>query len=156
MAGDRGMITNTRIADLHELPGMDWITAPRAPAIAALASADGSLQTSLFDTQNFAEITYPDYPGERLICCRNPVLAADRARKREALLAATEKDLEKVRASVNAGRLNGAGAIGERAVRSSAGTRSPGNSSLTSPAPASLTGATRRRSPPRPPTTGYT
>jgi hypothetical protein len=115
MVGDRGMITNTRIADLRELPGMDWITALRAPAVAALASDGGPLQMSLFDTQNFAEITHPDYPGERLICCHNPVLAEDRARKREALLAATEKDLEKIRASVNAGRLKGAGAIGERA-----------------------------------------
>ena len=115
MAGDRGMITNTRIADLRKLPGMDWITALRAPAIAALARDDGPLQMSLFDTQNFAEITHPGYPGERLICCHNPFLAADRARKREALLAATEKDLEKITASVNAGRLRGAGNIGERA-----------------------------------------
>jgi len=114
MVGDRGMITNTRIADLRELPGMDWITALRAPAITALARDDGPLQMSLFDTQNFAGITHPDYPGERLICCRNPFLAAERARKREDLLAATEKDLEKIRASADAGRLNGAGAIGER------------------------------------------
>jgi hypothetical protein len=115
MAGDRGMITNTRIAGLRELPGMEWITALRAPATAALARDDGPLQMSLFDTQSFAEITHPDYPGERLICCRNPFLAAGRARKREDLLAATEKDLEKIRASVDAGRLGGAGAIGERA-----------------------------------------
>jgi Transposase DDE domain len=114
MVGDRGMITNTRIADLRELPGMDWITALRAPAIAALASDDGPLQMTLFDTQNFAEITHPSYPGERLICCRNPFLAAERARKREDLLAATEKDLQKIRASADAGRLNSAAAIGER------------------------------------------
>src|ERR1039458_3107125 len=75
---------------------------------------DGPLQMSLFDTQNFAEISHPDYPGERLICCRNPFLAADRARKRQALLAATEKDLEKNRASVSARRLKGADKIGER------------------------------------------
>jgi Transposase DDE domain len=115
MAGDRGMITDTRIADLRELPGMEWITALRAPAIAALARDDGPLQMTLFDQQSFAEITHPDYPGERLICCKNPFLAADRARKREDLLAATEKDLEKIRASAAAGRLGGAGAIGERA-----------------------------------------
>ena len=115
MVGDRGMITNTRIADLRELPGMEWITALRAPAIAALARDDGPLQMTLSDRQSFAEITHPDYPGERLICCRNPFLAADRARKREDLLAATEKDLEKIRASAAAGRLGGAGAIGERA-----------------------------------------
>ena len=69
---------------------------------------------SLFDDHSFAEITHPDYPGERLICCRNPFLAADRARKREALLAATETDLAKIRASAAAGRLKGAANIGER------------------------------------------
>jgi Transposase DDE domain len=115
MAGDRGMITSTRIEDLRKLPGMDWITALRAPAIAKLASDDGPLQMSLFDAHSFAEITHPDYPGERLVCCRNPFLAAERARKREALLAATENDLAKIRASADAGRLRGAGAIGERA-----------------------------------------
>src|ERR1019366_4819486 len=111
MVGDRGMITNTRIADLRELPGMDWITSLRASAVAALARDDGPLQMSLSGTQNLAEITHPDYPGERLVCCHNPVLAADRARTREALLAATEKDLEKIRASADAGRLKGAAAI---------------------------------------------
>ena len=115
MVGDRGMITGTRIDDLRKLEGMDWITALRAPAIAALARDDGPLQMSLFDQQNFAEITHPDYPGERLICCRNPFLAAQRASKREALLAATEKDLAKIKASVHAGRLKEAGPIGERA-----------------------------------------
>ena len=114
MVGDRGMITNTRIADLRKLDGMEWVTALRAPAIAALASDGGPLQMTLFDTRNFAEITHPDYPGERLVCCHNPFLAAGRARKREDLLAATEKDLEKIRASVDAGRLKGAGKIGER------------------------------------------
>ena len=115
MVGDCGMITGTRIADLRTLEGMEWITALRAPAIAALARDDGPLQMSLFDRQSFAEITHPDYPGERLICCKNPFLAADRARKREDLLAATEKDLEKIQASVASGRLKGAGTIGERA-----------------------------------------
>jgi Transposase DDE domain len=114
MVGDRGMITGTRIADLRTLEGMEWITALRAPAIAALARDDGPLQMSLFDRQSFAEITHPDYPGERLICCKNPFLAADRARKREDLLAATGKDLEKIQASVASGRLKGAGTIGER------------------------------------------
>src|ERR1017187_2792134 len=71
MAGDRGMITGTRIDDLRELPGMDWITSLRAPAVAALAADDGPLQMSLFDTRDFAEIEHPDYPGERLICCHN-------------------------------------------------------------------------------------
>jgi len=114
MAGDRGMITGTRIDDLRKLPGMDWITALRAPAIAALARDDGPLQMSLFDTRDFAEIEHPDYPGERLICCYNPVLAAERARKREALLTATETDLDKIRASAGAGRLKDAARIGER------------------------------------------
>jgi transposase len=117
MAGDRGMITGTRIDDLRKLPGMDWVTSLRAPAVAALARDDGPLQMSLFDVHDFAEITHPDYPGERLVCCHNPVLATERARKREALLAATEKDLEKVTAAAAAGRCKGAGKIGERAGR---------------------------------------
>ncbi|MDQ3764668.1 MAG: IS1634 family transposase [Actinomycetota bacterium] len=112
MVGDRGMITNTRIRDLRALGGMDWITALWAPAIAALAAQDGPLQMSLFDQQNLAEITHPDYPGERLICCRNPVLADERARKREALLTATEQRLDKLVSSVAAGRVRGADRIG--------------------------------------------
>ena len=114
MVGDRGMITGTRIGDLRNLPGMEWITALKAPAIAKLAADGGPLQMSLFDTCNFAEITHPDYPGERLICCHNPVLAADRARKREELLADTEADLGKIRKSVAAGRLKDADKIGIR------------------------------------------
>ncbi len=114
MVGDRGMITGTRIADLRKLEGMDWVTALKAPAIAALAKDDGPLQMSLSGTQNFAEIAHPDYPGERLICCHNPVLAAGRARKREDLLAATETDLAKIKASVAAGRLTDPDKIGIR------------------------------------------
>ena len=114
LVGDRGMITTTRIKELRQLEGMDWITALKAPAIAALASDDGPLQPSLFDTRNFAEITHPDYPGERLICCRNPALADERARKRQALLAATDKDLATIATSVRAGRLTGAEKISER------------------------------------------
>jgi hypothetical protein len=114
MVGDRGMITGTRIDDLRKLDGMGWITALKAPAIAALAEDDGPLQMSLFDTQNFAEITSPDYPGERLICCHNPVLAAERARKREELLAATEADLAKIAAAADAGRLTDPDKIGIR------------------------------------------
>jgi hypothetical protein len=115
MVGDRGMITGTRIDDLRKLPGMDWVTALKAPAIAKLAADGGPLQMSLFDTQNFAEITHPDYPGERLICCHNPVLEADRARTRAELLADTEAELEKIRKSVAAGRLKDPGKIGLRA-----------------------------------------
>ncbi|MGQ0775192.1 MAG: IS1634 family transposase [Pseudonocardiales bacterium] len=114
LVGDRGMITTTRIEDLRECDGMDWITALKAPTIAALASDDGPLQMSLFDTQNLAQITHPNYPGERLICCRNPALADERARTRQELLAATEQDLAKIAASVQAGRLTGADKIGER------------------------------------------
>jgi hypothetical protein len=114
MIGDRGMITGTRIDDLRKLPGMDWVTALKAPAIAKLAADGGPLQMSLFDTRNFAEITHPDYPGERLICCHNPVLEADRARTREELLADTECDLAKIKASVDAGRLKDPDKIGIR------------------------------------------
>jgi hypothetical protein len=114
MVGDRGMITGTRIDDLRKLPGMDWVTALKAPAIAKLAAEDGPLQMSLFDTQHFAEITHPDYPGERLICCHNPVLEADRARTRAELLADTERDLTKIKAPVDAGRLKDPDKIGIR------------------------------------------
>ncbi len=115
MVGDRGMITGTRIDDLRKLPGMDWVTALKAPAIAKLAADDGPLQMSLSGTQHFAEITHPDYPRERLICCHNPVLAADRARTREELLADTEAELAKIQASVDAGRLKDPDKIGIRA-----------------------------------------
>jgi Transposase DDE domain len=114
MAGDRGMITGTRIGDLRKLAGMDWITALKAPAIKKLAEDGGPLQMSLFDTQNLAEITHPDYPGERLICCHNPVLEADRARTRAELLADTEHDLAKIKAAVDAGRLKDPDKIGIR------------------------------------------
>jgi len=119
MVGDRGMITSARIAALNQAedgtPRPDpygWITALRAPAIKKLLAEDGPLQLSLFDQQDLAEITSPDFPGERLIACRNPVLAAERARKREDLLAATEKLLAPIIVRVTAGRLAGAGPIG--------------------------------------------
>jgi Transposase DDE domain len=117
LVGDRGMITTARITALRELneagTGFDWITALRAPQVAKLAADDGPLQMSLFDTHDLAEIAHPDYPGERLIACRNPLLAVERARKRDELLAATEKLLSPIIARVAAGRLSGAGAIGE-------------------------------------------
>ncbi len=112
--GDRGMITKTRIADLRALEGAGWVTALKAPDIAVLAADGGPLQLSLFDEQNLAEITHPDYPGERLVCCRNPALEESRRLKRESLLAATEADLEKIRASVAAGRLKDKDKIGMR------------------------------------------
>jgi hypothetical protein len=114
MVGDRGMITSARVHELRELGGFGWVTALRAPAIAALASDDGPLQMSLFDQVNLAEITHPDYPGERLVACRNPALAAERARKRLALLEATDTELAKIIAAVAAGRLADAGKIGIR------------------------------------------
>jgi hypothetical protein len=114
MVGDRGMITSARIDALRKLGGMGWVTALRAPAIAALAADDGPLQMSLFDEANLAEIAHPDYPGERLIACRNPALATERARKRLALLESTETELAKIAAAVAAGRLTDAAAIGTR------------------------------------------
>jgi hypothetical protein len=120
LVGDRGMITSARIDALRKLnedpdtaTAFGWITALRAPDIATLAAEQGPLQMSLFDTQDFAEISHPDYPGERLITCRNPALAAERARKRTELLAATDADLAAIAARVAAGRLRGAGKIGE-------------------------------------------
>jgi hypothetical protein len=118
MVGDRGMITTARIDALRDLPaeaGFGWLTCLRAPAIAALAADGGPLQMSLFDQQDLAEITHPDYPGERLIACRNPLLAAERSRKRADLLNATEALLAPIAAAVAAGRLSGAAAIGLRA-----------------------------------------
>ena len=119
MVGDRGMITSARIRALNQTEDgtarpdpYGWITALRAPAIKKLMADDGPLQLSLFDQQDLAEITSDDFPGERLVACRNPVLAADRARKREDLLQATEKLLAPLLARVAAGKLTGAGPIG--------------------------------------------
>jgi transposase len=113
MVGDRGMITSARVEALKELDkNYGWITALRGPAIKKLMADDGPLQLSLFDEQDLAEITSGDFPGERLVACRNPALAAERARKREDLLAATEKLLAPIVARVAAGRLRGAAKIG--------------------------------------------
>ena len=99
LVGDRGMLTEARIReDLRPAGGIDWITALRAPAIRKLVEG-GALQLSLFDEKDLAEITSPDYPGERLIVCKNPLLAEERARKREDLLVSTEAELEKVAAA---------------------------------------------------------
>jgi hypothetical protein len=115
MVGDRGMITSARIKALKEIPGMAWLTCLRAPAIKKLASDGGPLQLSLFDEQDLAEISSPDYPGERLIACCNPVLAAERAAHRQRLLAATEAELTKIKGMVEAGRLADPAKIGVRA-----------------------------------------
>jgi len=106
------MITAARIDALGELEGAGWLTALRAPAIKKLAEDGGPLQLSLFDQQYLAEITSPDYPGERLIVCRNPLQAAERTRKREDLLAATENLLAPIAARVRAAKLAGASEIG--------------------------------------------
>ena len=117
LVGDRGMITEARIGEDLIPAGLDWLTALRAPAIQALAADNGPLQLSFFDERDMAEIVSPDYPGERLIVCRNKALAAERARKREELLTATEADLARIEASVKRKRtpLRGADKIGLKA-----------------------------------------
>ena len=95
LVGDRGMLTSARLRDELRPAQLDWISALRAPQIKALVG-DGALQLSLFDEQNLFEITHPDYPHERLVCCHNPALAQQRARKRDELLAATEHELQTI------------------------------------------------------------
>src|SRR5208282_4884144 len=113
LVGDRGMITQARIDEDLRPAGLDWITALRAPALQGLVSG-GYLQMSLFDDRDMAAVTSPDFPGERLIVCRNPDLARERARKRQDLLTATERDLAKVAAATarKTKPLRGAGEIG--------------------------------------------
>ncbi len=115
MVGDRGLLTSARIEETLRPAGIDWITALRAPAIKALAAEGGPLQPSLFDTRDMAEIVSPDYPGERLVVCKNPLLGQERARKRGELLAATETDLIRIQARVQRASkpLRGAAAIGQ-------------------------------------------
>ncbi|SRR5216684_1095071 len=114
LVGDRGMITSARIAEELKPATLDWLTALRAPAIQTLAAENGPLQLSLFDDRDLAEIASPDYPGERLIVCRNPALAAERARKRGELLDATEQELISIQARIRRARqpLRGAAKIG--------------------------------------------
>jgi transposase len=119
---DRGMLTGAQVAKLQEVAGNRWVTALRAPTIKQLVEA-GSIQLSLFDTQNLLEVTDPRYPGERLVVCFNPLLAEKRAKKREDMLGATETELAKVAAMVDRGvagkraGLLGAAPIGERVGR---------------------------------------
>lgn len=115
LVGDRGMLTAARIEQTLRPAGLDWITALRAPAIQQLAAEGGPLQLSLFDTRDMAEITSPDYPNERLVVCKNPLLAEERRRKRDELLALTEVDLGKIQTRVVREKkpLCGAGAIGK-------------------------------------------
>lgn len=119
---DRGMLTSTQVTKLQAIKGAQWVTALRSPAIRQLV-AKGTIQPSLFDERNLAEVTDERFPGERLVVCYNPLLAEERARKREELLLATEKELAKVAAMVERGAaggragLQGVAAIGERVGR---------------------------------------
>jgi hypothetical protein len=118
LVGDRGMLTAARLREDVRPAGLDWITALRAPQVKKLVR-DGDLQLTLFDVQDLAEITTPDFPGERLVACKNPFLEAERARKRESLLAATEADLAKIAAACTRARapLRGRDKIAVRADR---------------------------------------
>jgi hypothetical protein len=116
LVGDRGMISHKAIKELRELDGLAWITALKSTQIRALVEGE-SLQLGFFDERNLCELTHPDYPGERLIACRNPELAKLRAHKRRSLLEATEKELRKVQGQVGRGRLKSESAIGVRLGR---------------------------------------
>ena len=111
MVGDRGMISSKAIAELRDMPGIDWLTALKNASIRTLVE-QGQLQLGLFDERNLVEIASPEYPGERLVACRNPQLARLRTLKREELLAATQKNLQAIKDRVEAGRLKKADAIG--------------------------------------------
>jgi transposase len=113
MVGDRGMIGHATIAELREMNGIGWITALKNASIRTLVE-QGQLQLGLFDERNLIELSSPEYPGERLVACRNPQLAKLRSLKREELLAATEKNLRIIKDRVDAGKLSGADAIGLR------------------------------------------
>ncbi|MGA7541008.1 MAG: IS1634 family transposase [Steroidobacteraceae bacterium] len=116
LVGDRGMISHKAIKELRELEGLGWITALKSTQIRSLIEGE-TLQLGLFDERNLMELAHPDYPGERLVACRNPELAKLRVHKRRALLEATQKELQKVRVSVEAGRLKGKDKIGVRVGR---------------------------------------
>ena len=113
MVGDRGMISNVQIGSMKSMPGVEWITALKSGAIAKLLD-DKTLQPDLFDERNLMSLTHPDYPGERLVACRNPSLAKRRAHKRRALIEATARKLADVKIMVSSGRLAGAAKIGVR------------------------------------------
>jgi hypothetical protein len=118
-AGDRGMLTSARIEQVLKPQGMDWVSSLRAPQIAQLAAEHGPFQPTLFDERNLLELTSEHFPGERLVVCRNPLLADERARKRAELLAATEADLAKIAAATQRERnpLRGEQAIALRVGR---------------------------------------
>jgi len=113
MVGDRGMVSQKAIDEMRDTDGIGWITALKSVSIRALVE-QGKLQMDLFDERNLLELNSPDYPGERLVACRNEALAKLRAHKREALLAATERNLDKIKARVDTGKLKGQDKIGVR------------------------------------------
>ena len=113
MVGDRGMISNKAIDQMREADGIGWITALKSASIRSLVE-QGQLQLGLFDERNLLELSSPDYPGERLVACRNPELAKLRAHKREELLSATERNLAKIKARVDSAKLAGKDDIGLR------------------------------------------
>jgi len=113
LVGDRGMISQKQINEIKQKAGVDWITALRTSAIRKLVD-DGQIQLGLFDQRNLFEATHPDFPGERLVACRNPQLALLRTNKRQSLLQATSKELEKVRGMISRGKIKGKDAIGVR------------------------------------------
>ena len=113
MVGDRGMISNKAIDQMRDADGIGWISALKSASIGTLVE-QGHLQLGLFDERNLVELSSPDYPGERLVACRNPQLAKLRAHKREELLGATERNLDKIKARVAAGKLVGQDEIGLR------------------------------------------
>jgi hypothetical protein len=132
MVGDRGMLTDARMEQALRPAGLDWITALRAPAIKALAGEGGPLQLSLFDHRDMAEISSPDYPGERLVVCRNPLLAEERARKRGELLAATERGLARIQTACSGANSRSAERVksARRLAPCSANARWPNTSTL--------------------------
>ncbi len=111
LVADRGMVTRANLDALREADGVDWVTALKAPQVKRLARS-GAFQPSLFDEVNLAEVESDEFPGERLVVCRNPLVAKERARKREALLCATERELEPIAERVERGTLSDAGEIG--------------------------------------------
>lgn len=156
---DRGMLTSAQVAKLTEITGAHWVTALRSPTIKQLAE-EGTIQPSLFDKRNLAEVSDARFPGERLVVYYNPLLAEERARKREALLAATEKELARVVAMVERGAaggragLRGAAAIGERVGRV-VDKHKVAKHFVRTVTETSFSG-TKQRSPPRPPSTAST
>ena len=150
MVGDRGMISNVQIEAMRKMEGVGWITALKSGAIAALVK-EGQLQPDLFDERNLISLTSEDYPGERLVACRNPELARLRAAKRKELIAATERALEKVAAMAAAGRLSGATRSASASARSSQNTRSASTSISISRMPRSPSASMKSAPPPKRP-----